>query len=120
MKKYLLVFKLAVQSILQYRFNVLLYMLFGILPLVAILYLWIEIFRNKESINGFTLEMMITYVILAKVLEMALIPQIQWTIHDDVRTGEISKYIYKPVDYLLYWFSHNLGYKVTYLVASLI
>ncbi|MED4012956.1 ABC-2 family transporter protein, partial [Priestia aryabhattai] len=24
------------------------------------------------------------------------------------------------VDYLLYWFSHNLGYKVTYLVASLI
>ncbi|EPF08913.1 TPA: ABC-2 family transporter protein [Bacillus cereus] len=120
MKKYLKPMMLSFQAVFQYRMNVVLYMIFGLIPLVALILLWHSLFETKSNIQGYTLEMMITYVIIAKLIELLLIPEMHWSINDEIQSGELSKYLIKPFSYFGYWFSHNLGNKIIHLVMSVI
>ncbi|EJR83382.1 ABC transporter permease [Bacillus cereus] len=120
MKKYLKPMMLSFQAVFQYRMNVVLYMIFGLIPLVALILLWHSLFETQSNIHGYTLEMMITYVIIAKLIELLLIPEMHWSINDEIQSGELSKYLIKPFSYFGYWFSHNLGNKIIHLVMSVI
>ncbi|AZJ24268.1 TPA: ABC-2 family transporter protein [Bacillus cereus] len=120
MKKYLKPMMLSFQAVFQYRMNVVLYMIFGLIPLVALILLWHSLFETQSNIQGYTLEMMITYVIIAKLIELLLIPEMHWSINDEIQSGELSKYLIKPFSYFGYWFSHNLGNKIIHLVMSVI
>ncbi|WP_191567431.1 ABC transporter permease [Metabacillus idriensis] len=120
MKKYVKPMMLSFQSVFQYRFNIVLYMVFGLIPLVALILLWHSLFESQEKIQGYTLEMMITYVIIAKLIEIVLLPEMHWSISEEIQSGDLSKYLTKPISYSGYWFSQNLGNKlVQVLMASI-
>ncbi|HDX9579238.1 TPA: ABC-2 family transporter protein [Bacillus pseudomycoides] len=120
MKKYLKPMMLSFQAVFQYRMNVVLYMIFGLIPLVALILLWHSLFETQNNIQGYTLEMMITYVIIAKLIELLLIPEMHWSINEEIQSGELSKYLTKPFSYFGYWFSHNLGNKIIQVLMSVI
>jgi ABC-2 type transport system permease protein len=120
MKKYLKPMMLSFQAVFQYRMNVVLYMIFGLIPLVALILLWHSLFETQSNIQGYTLEMMITYVIIAKLIELLLIPEMHWSINEEIQSGELSKYLIKPFSYFGYWFSNNLGNKIIHLLMSVI
>ena len=64
MKKYWHVLNIGIQNNLTYRFNFLARAVFGLIPLVAMLYVWQKIYSGKvtgTTVGAYTLPQMISY-----------------------------------------------------------
>jgi ABC-2 type transport system permease protein len=118
MKKYWHVLNIGIQNNLTYRFNFLTRTLFGFIPLIAILYLWQTIYRDKGPggmVGPYTLAEMISYYLLTTVVDvLTAVNEDDWQIAADIKDGNISQFLLKPIDYLSYrlclFFSGRLCY----------
>ncbi len=106
MKKYLHVINIGFQHNLQYRFNYLTRTLFSFIPLLAMLSLWRTIYADNSGAgerNGFTAEQMVFYYLMVAVVDVfTAVNEDDWQIVADIREGNISQFLLKPVDYLWY------------------
>ena len=106
MKKYLHVINIGFQNNLQYRVNYLTRTLFSFIPLFAMLSLWRTIYEHNPGAgdhNGFTQAQMIFYYMLVAVVDVfTAVNEDDWQIAADIREGNISQFLLKPVDYLWY------------------
>ncbi len=118
MKKYLHVINIGLQNNLQYRFNYLTRTLFSFIPLFAMLSLWRTIYRDNGQTgahNGYTEAQMIFYYLMVAIVDvMTAVNEDDWQIAADIREGNISQFLLKPVDYLWYrlslFFSGRLAF----------
>src|ERR1017187_8218238 len=105
MKKYLHVINIGLQSNLAYRFNYLTRTLFSFIPLFAMLSLWRVIYENQHGAgtsNFSQAEMMFYYLLVAAVDVLTAVNEDDWQIAADIREGNISQFLLKPIDYLWY------------------
>jgi ABC-2 type transport system permease protein len=101
MKKYLHVINIGLQSNLAYRFNYLTRTLFSFIPLFAMISLWQKIGGAQNS--GWTQAEIVFYYILVAVVDVfTAVNEDDWQIAADIREGNISQFLLKPVDYLWY------------------
>ena len=118
MKKYLHVISIGIQNNLTYRFNYLARTLFSFIPLFAMLSLWRTIYaKNSEghALSGYTEAQMIFYYIMVAIVDvLTAVNEDDWQIAADIREGNISQFLLKPVDYLWYrlclFFSGRIAY----------
>ncbi len=124
MKKYWHVLSVGIQNNLTYRVNYLARTLFGFIPLMAVLYLWRTIYSGKGAgavVSGYTLAQMISYYLLVTVVDaLTAVNEDDWQIAADIKDGNISQFLLKPIDYLLYRLSLFLSGRVTYVGVALI
>jgi ABC-2 type transport system permease protein len=110
MGKYLHVISVGLQTNLQYRVNYFTRTLFSFIPLFAMLSLWRTIYAGNGAAaahNGFTREQMIFYYLLVAVVDVfTAVNEDDWQIAADIREGNISQFLLKPMDYL--WFRLGL------------
>src|SRR6266568_3081660 len=122
MKKYWHVLNIGIQNNLTYRFNFLARTLFGWIPLLAILYLWRTIYSGKgagSTVGAYSLAEMISYYLLVTVVDaLTAVNEDDWQIATDIKDGNISQFLLKPIDYLTYRFSLFLAGKLTYLAVA--
>jgi ABC-2 type transport system permease protein len=106
MKKYLHVINIGLQNNLQYRVNYLTRTLFSFIPLFAMVSLWRTIYEHNSGTadrNGYTQAQMIFYYMLVAVVDvLTAVNEDDWQIAADIREGNISQFLLKPVDYLWY------------------
>jgi ABC-2 type transport system permease protein len=106
MKKYWHVVKVGMQNNLTYRFNYLARTLFSFIPLMAMLYLWRTIYGGKAAgamISTYSLAQMISYYLLVAVVDtLTAVNEDDWQIAADIKDGNISQFLLKPIDYLWY------------------
>lgn len=118
MRKYWHVIGIGLQSNLTYRVNYLSRTLFSFIPLFAMLSLWRTIYASNNGTsghNGFTQAQMIFYYMLVAVVDVfTAVNEDDWQIAADIREGNISQFLLKPVDYLTYrlclFFSGRLAF----------
>ena len=124
MRKYWHIIGIGVQNNLTYRFNYLARTLFGFIPLTALLLLWRNIYGSKEGnaeIGTFTLMEMTTYYLVVTVVDaLTAVNEDDWQIAADIKDGNISQFLLKPVDYLWFRFSLFLSGRLTYLTMAFI
>jgi len=124
MTKYLQVFSLGIQNALVYRVNFLFRATFGLVPLLATLYLWRAIYASnpdRPDVAGYTLSGMISYYLVMTVVDaLTGVTEDDWQIAADIREGRISQFLLKPVDYLTYRLSLFAAGRVVYTAAALI
>lgn len=124
MRKYWHVIGIGVQNNLTYRVNFLARTLFGFIPLTAILFLWKSIYAGKEadaSISGFSLTQMISYYLLVTIVDaLTAVNEDDWQIAADIKDGNISQFLLKPVDYLWFRLCLFLSGRATYLTVAFI
>ena len=124
MKKYLHVFNIGIQNNLTYRFNFLARTLFGLIPLIAILYMWRTIYEGKgaqATIGTYTLAQMISYYLLVTVVDaLTAVNEDDWQIAGDIKDGNISQFLLKPINYLAYRLCLFLSGRLTYLAVAAI
>src|ERR1035437_5825117 len=122
MKKYWHVINVGIQNNLTYRFNFLARTLFGLIPLVAMLYLWRAIYSGKGDgavISSYTLAQMISYYLLVAVVDaLTAVNEDDWQIAADIKDGNISQFLLKPIDYLWFRLCLFLSGRVTYLAVA--
>jgi ABC-2 type transport system permease protein len=102
--KYLHVISVGLQSNLAYRVNYLTRTLFSFIPLFAMLSLWRTIYRSQPgSSSDFSqAQMMFYYLLVAVVDVLTAVNEDDWQIAADIREGNISQFLLKPMDYLWY------------------
>ena len=118
MKKYLYALSVGIQNNLTYRFNFLARTLFGFIPLIAVLYVWRTIYAGKgpsAMVGAYTLAEMTSYYLLTTLVDaLTAVSEDDWQIAADIKDGNISQFLLKPVDYLTFrlflFFSGRLGY----------
>lgn len=119
MKKYRHVLNIGIQNSLTYRFNFLARSLFGLIPLIAMLYVWRTIYAGKgpyAMIGTYTYAQMVSYYLLATVVDaLTAVNEDDWQIAADIKDGNISQFLLKPIDYLWYRLCLFLSGRVTYL-----
>lgn len=124
MRKYWHVLNIGIQNNLTYRFNFLARSLFGLIPLLAILYLWRTIYAGKgpdAKVGSYTLAQMISYYLLTTIVDaLTAVNEDDWQIASDIKDGNISQFLLKPMNYLWYRFCLFISGRLTYLgVAAL-
>src|SRR5262245_684674 len=118
MRKYWHVINIGIQNNLTYRFNFLARTLFGLIPLLAMLSVWKAIYSGKGEgavIGSYNLAEMISYYLLVTIVDaLTAVNEDDWQIAGDIKDGNISQFLLKPVDYLAYrlclFFSGRLSY----------
>src|SRR6186713_408065 len=105
-QKYFHALSIGFQNNLTYRFNFLTRTLFGFIPLTAIIMLWKTIYTQpggKATVASYTLSQMISYYLIVTIVDaLTAVNEDDWQIAGDIKDGNISQFLLKPVDYL--WF----------------
>jgi ABC-2 type transport system permease protein len=72
--------------------------------LIAAMALWRAIFAGgKETIAGYTLAQMLSYYLIVTLVETTTaVTEDEWQIATDIKDGQISQFLVRPVDYLHY------------------
>jgi ABC-2 type transport system permease protein len=124
MKKYLHVINIGLQNNLQYRFNYLTRTLFSFIPLFAMLSLWRTIYAgggHPGAQAGFTQAQMIFYYLMVAVVDvLTAVNEDDWQIAADIREGNISQFLLKPVDYLWYRLCLFISGRIAFAVMALL
>jgi len=124
MKKYWHVINVGIQNNLTYRFNFLARALFGLVPLTAVILLWRTIYTAKGAdavISSYRLAEMISYYLLVTVVDaLTAVNEDDWQIATDIKDGNISQFLLKPVDYLGFRLCLFVSGRVTYLAAAVL
>ncbi len=106
MKKYWHVIGIGIQNTLVYRVNFLFRACFGLIPLMATIYLWRAVFQSnpdQEAVGGYTLAAMTSYYLVATIVDaLTAVAEDDWQIAADIKDGNISQFLLKPIDYLTY------------------
>jgi ABC-2 type transport system permease protein len=98
------IFKLGLQNTAAYRTNFFFRAVFNLVPLVAALALWRAIFAGgKEAIAGYTLAQMLSYYLIVTLVEITTaVTEDEWQIATDIKDGQISQFLVRPVEYFQY------------------
>lgn len=99
---------------LQYRIGNLMWFGVNLLDLAAKIFLWTAIFMNADSkvLNGFTLEMMIVYIIATQIVFHLTFLNPQFEMAEDIRMGTIAVKFIKPISYRVQIFFSSLGHLI--------
>src|SRR5881392_1713691 len=123
MRKYWHVIAIGIQNNLTYRFNFLARTLFGFIPLVAILYVWRTIYegQGQGTVGNYSLAEMISYYLLVTIVDaLTAVNGDDWQIAADIKDGNISQFLLKPIDYLWYRLCLFLSGRLTYLAVAVV
>ena len=122
MKKYLHVLNIGIQNQLVYRVNFLFRACFSLLPLIATISLWRTVYEGQTgNVGGYTLAQMISYYLVVTLVDMfTAVSEDDWQIAADIREGNISQFLLKPIDYLKYRLCLFLAGRAIYTAVALV
>ena len=104
MAKYWHVINIGIQNTLVYRVNFLFRVAFGLIPLFALMSLWRAVYGGQTgNVGGYSLNQMISYYLILIIVDaLTAVNEDDWQIAGDIREGNISQFLLKPIDYLTY------------------
>ena len=122
MKKYWHVINIGIQNNLAYRVNFLFRVVFGFVPLLATIYLWRAVYTSNpddHAIGGFTLAAMTSYYLIVTLADvLTAVNEDDWQIAADIKDGNISQFLLKPINYMTYRLCLFFSGRMIYLVVA--
>jgi ABC-2 type transport system permease protein len=122
LKKYWHVIGIGIQNNLTYRFNYLTRTLFSFIPLFAMLSLWRTIYTSHgdgHALAGYTEAQMIFYYMMVAIVDVfTAVNEDDWQIAADIREGNISQFLLKPIDYLWYRLCLFFAGRITFIAMA--
>ena len=116
---YLRTFLTGIQNTFVYRWNFLLRTIFGIVPLVGMIYLWRAVTEGgggKLGDYGFS-DMIFYFALVVFIENLTSSTEDDWQIAADIRDGRLSALMLKPINYLAYRAALYLSYRITYIAV---
>ncbi len=105
MGKYWHVLNIGLQNTLVYRLNFLFRATFGLIPLLAVISVWRTIYADKPggTVGTYELAQMVSYYLVITIVDaLTAVTEDDWQIAADIKDGNISQFLLKPMDYLTY------------------
>jgi ABC-2 type transport system permease protein len=119
MKKYGHVISIGIQNNLAYRVNFMFRVMFGLIPLLATIYLWRTVYQDKPVIAGMSLAQMTSYYLIVTIVDaLTAVNEDDWQIAADIKDGNISQFLLKPINYLAYRLCLFVSGRVIYFAMA--
>ncbi len=118
LKKYLTIINAYWQRALTYRFSVIAYRTGELAEIVVLIMMWTAIYGAQEIIQGFTLNEMITYILVGNFINAVVRNYLPSVIARDIKDGRLSTLLLKPMSYFQYILTQELGRMSYALIAS--
>ncbi|TSC55724.1 MAG: ABC-2 type transport system permease protein [Parcubacteria group bacterium Gr01-1014_18] len=109
MKKYTTLIKAFWQRALHYRFTVFAYRVGEVAEVLILILMWTTIYAGQSSIKGFTLQEMITYILIGNVFNGIVRNWLSGMVASDINEGRLSMFLVKPMSYLSYVCTKEIG-----------
>ena len=120
-KQALVIISTAWQRNLNFRFTVVMYHIGEMTEVVVLVLMWTAIYSGGGgTIKGFTLNEMITYVLIGNLCAVAVRNFLPGFIAKDITDGKLSMFLVKPISYVRFIFLHELGRAFLSTVVSLV
>lgn len=100
MKKYIAHVKMRIKNEFNYKVSTLAGIAVAIIQVYILYYIWKNVYDNTASMNGYSLDQMITYVILSSVIYSLIELGITLKVADLVKTGDIVLWMVKPIGFI--------------------
>ena len=122
--KYFEIGKINFINSFAYTFDLLASSVFVALILFIFVSLWKVVFGGQIMIEGFTISMMLWYLVMTESIVTAQGHVVE-EIGEEIKSGQIANYLNKPYNYIFYKYASNIGngvfrFFLTFLVASIV
>lgn len=111
-EKYICCMKAGLQENLTYRFQYCMGLFLLLIPFAIKNCIWFLAFESNKEIAGYTLETMILYNCLILISGSLISTNVHWGIANEIKSGDLSKYLAKPIKHREYWFCKWMGNKI--------
>ncbi|MBN2048592.1 MAG: ABC-2 family transporter protein [Anaerolineaceae bacterium] len=110
LKKYSRVMSTSWKSLLAYREDQWLKVVFSGARVLLAYLLWSALYQGKDQIAGYTFPMMMTYMLFTSLLtQLQTADDMAYQFNDEVLQGTFSKYLIRPVSVMGYFISAAIG-----------
>jgi ABC-2 type transport system permease protein len=119
--KYAQVMSVGLQDTFVYRWNFVLRSLFSLVPLTGMFFIWTAIFKSRGvSVGTYDFREMIFYFLVTMLVENLVTPtEDEWRIAAEIREGQVSALIVKPLNHLAYRLSLFVSFRGLYTLVTL-
>lgn len=119
MRKYFEIFKIALSNQLEYRANFISSFLFSLVPFGVNTLLWLAVtVKNNDLLLG--MNGVISYYFITLIVSNITSTSSVFKISDDIRLGELSKYMIKPYNYVLYQLMVDMPQRIIFITMNAI
>jgi len=110
LKQASVIIRTAMQRNLQYRFTVAMYRIGEITEIIVLILMWTAIYANNTgTIRGFTLNEMLTYVIIGNLCSVITRNFLPGLVAHDIVDGRLSMFLVRPISYIKYVMISEIG-----------
>lgn len=116
--KYLVTYRSALSTFLQYRINVALFAVGHLVSLSGLVFVWLSVYESGQQLGSYTLPEILTYYILIAFLRLTIADGVGmgFQVVEDIKDGRVAPYLLKPINYPLSMLADSLGHATINLV----
>ena len=108
MNKYLRIIKITFQEYFVYRLNFILWRFRSFVSFLALFFFWLAIYGSRGEFLGYQKSQMLAYVVGIAFLRGVVLGSRSADLAGQIRSGELTRLLLKPIGVLSYWFSRDL------------
>jgi ABC-2 type transport system permease protein len=106
---------------LNYRFTTVMFRIGEMAEVVVLIFMWSAIYAGGSGVvKGFTLNEMITYVLVGNLFAGAVRNFLPGFVSRDINEGKLSMFLVKPISYIRFVFFNELGRSALAIFVSII
>jgi len=109
LKKFLTIIKAFWQRSLTYRFTILTYRIGEIGEVLVLILMWNAVYGGQKMIGNFTLEEMITYILVGNFFHALVRNFLSDIVSHDIKSGKLSMFLIKPMSYFSFILTREIG-----------
>ena len=125
--KYLAIYKIGIRQGIEYRVHLWAGLLECFVKIMALVLLWLAMFSysGADEMYGYSFGEMVLYSVIARLVLTVAQPTISKVLPEDIKSGTLSQYLLKPVNYFKFQFAEFLGFNTisfffTYVIGILL
>ena len=108
---YLALWRVAFQDAVQYRAEAAIWFLYDVLGPIMMAFVWLAAYQGQGEVAGYDLGAMLLYTMGAMVLRNAITAHCEWDIDRQVRQGELSALLVRPMNPWLMWLLPDFAWR---------
>ncbi|NTU46469.1 hypothetical protein HGA88_02490 [Candidatus Roizmanbacteria bacterium] len=114
MSRYFHIFSQHLQTVMQYRANMMVTILVEFVIISSTLFLWFSIFQTTKTVGGMNLSQTVSYYLFIPLIFILTSSTISDIIGDQIKTGDLSNYLMRPVPLWILYVTFVLADKLVY------
>ena len=120
MEKYLKVFQITFAQYFVYRLSFILWRVRNFFNLIFLYFLWTSVFHGKTVVFNYTIDKLITYIILINIMTAIVLGTRTTDVAEDIMRGNIANDLLKPLSFFKVAISRESADKIINFLFSLV